>query len=203
MKTANTILIKRGLVKLVKQPSAPVMGFGMSLFFLLVYNAGIGGVGNLEAFGTGGYLSFVFPIAIISLAMGSSAGAGQTLNTDMQSGYFRRLYLSPAPRWVLVLSPMLADTLSSLVFTVLLIIIAAIFGVSFQFGILSVLGILVLSLLWSLTLCGFSAGYYAANRPTSKCSHCYQRCFPTSVFEHHLFAAPAYYIKMAACGVVG
>lgn len=158
MKIANTILIKRGLVKLVKQPSAPVMGFGMSLFFLLVYNAGIGGVGNLEAFGTGGYLSFVFPIAIISLAMGSSAGAGQTLNTDMQSGYFRRLYLSPAPRWVLVLSPMLADTLSSLVFTVLLIIIAAIFGVSFQFGILSVLGILVLSLLWSLTLCGFSAG---------------------------------------------
>lgn len=158
MKNANILLIERGIIKLIKQPSAPIMGFGMSLFFLLVYNAGIGGVGSMEAFGSGGYLSFVFPITIISLAMGSSAGAGQTLNADMQSGYFRRLYLSPAPRWILVVAPMLADTISSMLFTILLIIIGALFGISFQFGLVSVLGILSLSFLWSLTLCGFSAG---------------------------------------------
>lgn len=158
MNTANILLIQRGVVKLIKQPTAPVTGFAMSLFFLLVYNAGIGGIGSMDVFGSGGYLSFVFPITIISLAMGSSAGAGQTLNADMQSGYFRRLYLSPAPRWILVVAPMLADTFSSLFFTILLIIIGAIFGVTFQFGIMSVLGILLLSLLWSLTLCGFSSG---------------------------------------------
>jgi len=158
MNTADILLIRRGIIKLIKQPSAPIMGFGMSLFFLLVYNAGIGGIGSMDAFGTGGYLSFVFPITIISLAMGSSAGAGQTLNADMQSGYFRRLYLSPVSRWILVVAPMLADTISSLLFTLLLIIIGALFGVSFQFGFLSVLGILLLSFLWSLTLCGFSAG---------------------------------------------
>jgi ABC-2 type transport system permease protein len=158
MNAANILLIKRGIIKLIKQPSAPVMGFGMSLFFLVVYNAGIGGVGSLDAFGSGGYLAFVFPITIISLAMGSSAGAGQTLNADMQSGYFRRLYLSPAPRWILVVAPMLADTISSMFFTILLIIIGALFGVTFQYGALSVLGILFLSLLWSLTLCGFSTG---------------------------------------------
>lgn len=158
MSTADILLIRRGIMKLIKQPSAPIMGFGMSLFFLLVYHAGIGGIGSMDAFGSGGYLSFVFPIAIISLAMGSSAGAGQTLNADMQSGYFSRLYLSPVSRWILVVAPMLADTLSSLLFTLLLIIIGALFGVSFQFGFLSVLGILLLSFLWSLTLCGFSAG---------------------------------------------
>jgi len=158
MNTTVLLLINRGLVKLIKQPSAPIMGFGMSLFFLLVYNAGIGGIGSMAAFGTGGYLSFVFPITVISLAMGSSAGAGQTLNSDMQSGYFRRLYLSPAPRWILVVAPMVADTLSSVFFSVLLIVIGALCGVSFQFGLLSVPGVLLLSLLWSLTLCGFSAG---------------------------------------------
>lgn len=158
MNTINILFIRRGIVKLIKQPSAPLMGFGMSLFFLLVYNAGIGGIGSMEAFGKGGYLAFIFPITIISLAMGSSAGAGQTLNADMQSGYFKRLYLSPAPRWILVVAPMLADTISSLFFTVLLLVIGAIFGITFQFGILSVLGILLLSFLWALTLCGFSAG---------------------------------------------
>lgn len=158
MKNANALLIKRVILKLIKQPSAPLMGFGMSLFFLIVYNAGIGGIGSMDAFGDGGYLSFIFPITIISLAMGSSSGAGQTLNADMESGYFKRLYLSPVPRWILVLAPMLADTLSSLVFTAILIIIGALFGITFQFGFLSVLGILLLSLLWSVSLCGFSAG---------------------------------------------
>lgn len=158
MSSANSLLIERSVIKLIKNPSAPIMGFGMSLFFLLVYNAGIGGIGSMEAFGGGGYLSFVFPMTIISLAMGSSAGAGQTLNADMQSGYFKRLYLSPAPRWILVVAPMLADTISSMIFTILLLAIGALFGISFQFGVLSVLGILLLSFLWSLTLCGFSAG---------------------------------------------
>src|SRR5574344_1062264 len=156
--SAGFLLIKRCIVKLIKQPASPLTGFGMSLFFLLVYNAGIGGIGNLEAFGNAGYLSFVFPITIISLAMGSSAGAGQTLNADMQSGYFKRLYLSPAPRTILVLAPIIADTLSSLFFSMLLIAIGAVFGVVFKFGLLSVLGVLLLSFLWSLTLCGFSSG---------------------------------------------
>ncbi len=158
MNTASLLLTQRGVSKLLKNPSAPLMGFGMSLFFLLVYNAGIGGIGSMDAFGSGGYLSFVFPITIISLAMGSSAGAGQTLNADMQSGYFKRLYLSPAPRWILVIAPMLADTISSMVFTILLIAIGAAFGIGFQFGLISVAGVLMLSFLWSLTLCGFSAG---------------------------------------------
>ncbi len=134
------------------------MGFAMSLFFLLVYNAGIGGIGHLDAFGEKGYLAFIFPITIISLAMGSSSGAGQTLSADMQSGYFRRLYLSPVSRRMLVLAPMLADTLSSLILTAILLAIGALFGLPFQFGHLSVAGILLLSLLWALTLCGFSAG---------------------------------------------
>jgi ABC-2 type transport system permease protein len=158
MSTANTLLITRGIIKLAKQPTAPVMGFAMSLFFLLVYNAGIGGIGHLDAFGDKGYLAFIFPITIISLAMGSSSGAGQTLNADMQSGYFRRLYLSPVSRRMLVLAPMLADTLSSLIFTGILLAIGALFGLPFQFGLVSVAGILLLSLLWALTLCGFSAG---------------------------------------------
>ena len=158
MNSTNMLLINRGLIKLIKQPAAPLMGFGMSLFFLLVYNAGIGGIGDMKEFGNGGYLSFIFPITIISLAMGSSAGSGQTLNADMQSGYFKRLFLSPISHKMLIIAPIIADTLSSLFFTILLLIIGACFGIIFQFGLISVLGILLLSLLWSLTLCGFSAG---------------------------------------------
>lgn len=158
MKIASKLLISRAIKKLIKEPAAPLMGFMMSLFFLLVYNAGIGGIGNMEVFGENGYLAFIFPITIISLSMGSASGAGQTLSLDMASGYFKRLFYSPAPRWILVFAPIIADSLSSLLFTVILIIIGTIFDLPFQFGIISVLGVLLLSLLWSITLCGFSAG---------------------------------------------
>lgn len=158
MNSTNYLLIIRGIKKLIKQPTAPLMGFGMSLFFLLVYNAGIGGIDDMVDFGKGGYLSFIFPLTIISLAMGSASGAGQTLNNDMHTGYFKRLYLSPAPRWMLVFAPMVADVFSSFIFTFILLIIGFSFGLSFQFGILSLLGVLLISLLWSLTLCGFTAG---------------------------------------------
>ena len=158
MRTSYSLLIRRALHKLVKQPQAPIMGFAMSLFFLIVYNAGIGGIGFLESFGEVGYLTFVFPITIVSLAMGSSSGAGQALNDDMQSGYFKRLYLSPVPRWSLVVAPIFADVFSTLLFSSLLLGIGFLFGLSFKFGVVTVLGVLLLSLLWAVTLCGFSVG---------------------------------------------
>lgn len=152
------ILVGRSLIKLIKQPIAPLMGFLMSLFFLVVYNAGIGGIGFLKEFGSAGYYAFIFPVTIISLAMGSSSGAGQTLFNDMQSGYFKRLFLSPAPRFMLILSPVIADLVSSLIFTIFMLVIGALTGLHFQFGVLSCLGVLLISMLWSLFLCGFSSG---------------------------------------------
>jgi ABC-2 type transport system permease protein len=159
MKTnVSFLLINRSLNKLIKQPMAPLMGFLMSLFFLAVYNAGIGGVGFLKEFGQAGYYAFIFPVTIISLAMGSSSGAGQTLYNDMQSGYFKRMFLSPVPRYMLILSPIIADLFSSLFFTFLMLVIGAFTGLFFQFGLISWLGVLSVSLLWSLFLCAFSAG---------------------------------------------
>ncbi len=169
-KYSTYILIKRCLIKLIKQPAAPLMGFFTSLFFLAVYNAGIGGIDFLDHFNGNGYFAFVFPVTIITLAMGSSAGAGQTLNNDMQSAYFRRLYLSPVSRYSLIIAPVIADTFSSFFFTVLMLLIGLLFSLPFQFGLLSFLGVLLLSLLWSITLCGFSTGLLLRTGQTQSAS---------------------------------
>lgn len=161
MQSASRLIIFRAIKKLIKQPSAPLMGFMMSLFFLIVYNAGIGGIGFLGEFGESGYLAFIFPITLVSLAMGSASGAGQTLSSDMQSGYFNRLFFSPASRQILIFAPMIADSISSIFFSAVLLLIGALFGLPFQYGFLSIAGVLLLSLLWSITLCGFSAGVLA------------------------------------------
>jgi len=158
MASASGLLVSRGVRKLIRQPMALVMGLATSLFFLVVYNAGIGGIGNLPEFGNAGYLAFLFPLSIVSLAMGSASGAGEALHADMQSGYFKRLYLSPAPGWAFVAAPLVADGLGTLVISAALLGVGALFGVPFRFGWLSVVGVLGLSMLWGTLLSALSAG---------------------------------------------
>jgi ABC-2 type transport system permease protein len=162
MNNAGILVIKRAVIGLIRNPGATLFGFGMSLFFLVVYSAGIGGIEFLPQFKNGGYLAFLLPLSIVYLATGSASGAGQALNRDMQSGYFYRLYLSPVSRAAFVIAPMLADAFALVVETVILLIIGAIFGVPFTYGLWSILGIIFLAVLFGITLSGFSAGVVIA-----------------------------------------
>ncbi len=152
------LLIKRGVLRMLRRPFALLGGLGMSLFFLVVYNAGIGGVEFLPQFGGGGYLAFLLPMSLVSLAMGSAAGAGQSLHDDMASGYFRRLYLSPVRRWTFVVAPITADAVATALGSFGVVTAGLAFGVPLRFGIVSAAGLLLLSLLWGTTLSALSAG---------------------------------------------
>ena len=158
MSMGALLLIKRAILQLIRNPSAPVSGLGMSLFFLIVYNEGIGGIGFLPEFGQAGYLAFLFPLTIASLAMGSSSAAASSLQRDLQSGYFRRIYLSPLRRYAFVLAPLVADGVGTLSMTSVLVLVGALMGIPFQMGFLSVLGILLLSFLWGTTISALAAG---------------------------------------------
>lgn len=151
-------LVKRGIIRMLKKPFALAGGLGMSLFFLLVYQAGIGGIGYLPEFGGGGYLAFLLPMSLVSLAMGSAAGAGQSLHDDMSSGYFRRIYLSPVPRGFFIAAPIAADAAATLIGAAGVLAAGALFGVPFRFGLLSAAGLLSLAVMWGVILSAVSAG---------------------------------------------
>ena len=152
------LLIKRAVLGMLKKPFALISGLGMSLFFLLVYQAGIGGIGHLPEFSGGGYLAFLLPMSLVSLAMGSAAGAAPILHSDMNSGYFRRLFLSPQARWSFVAAPVAADGVATLIGSVGVLAVGALMGVPFRFGLASAAGLLAISLLWGMSLSFLSAG---------------------------------------------
>ncbi|AFG37334.1 ABC transporter permease [Spirochaeta africana] len=158
MSTPVVLLSARAIRGLYRRPGGFLGGLAMSLFFLVVYHAGIGGVAALADFGPGGYLGFIFPMSIVSLAMGSAAGAGQSLHRDMQSGYFRRLVLSPSPLWAVGIAAVAADAAAAVLGAAILTSAAVIAGMPLAFGWLSLLGILGISLLWGIFLSALSAG---------------------------------------------
>jgi len=99
------------------------------------------------------YREFQLPTAIIFAVTGISRAPG--LVTDIQSGYFDRLLLSPARRLPLLLGLMVADFALVLLLCVPVIILGMILGVSFGTGPLGLVAFILIGALWGLAFTGF------------------------------------------------
>ncbi len=99
------------------------------------------------------YKAFQLPVAIIFAVTGISRAV--TLVTDIQTGYFDRLSLTPVSRLALLLGLTVADFSLVVALTIPVIIIGFVVGVTFASGVLGLLLFILLSGLWGLVFTGF------------------------------------------------
>ena len=99
------------------------------------------------------FKAFQLPVAIIFAVTGvSRAGA---LVTDIQSGYFDRLLLTPIRRPMLLLGLMAADIVSIVLLTIPVLLLGLALGVSFQTGVLGMVVFIAYGAMWGLAFAGF------------------------------------------------
>jgi ABC-2 type transport system permease protein len=99
------------------------------------------------------FKAFQLPVAIIFAVTGvSRAGA---LVTDIQSGYFDRLLLTPIRRPMLLLGLMAADVVSIILLTIPVLLLGLAFGVTFVTGLVGMLVFILYGALWGLAFAGF------------------------------------------------
>lgn len=128
-----------------------IPAFVIPIFFFAV---NVGSLQEVSSFtGVKDFKAFQIPVAIIFAVTGISRAVA--LVTDITSGYFDRLLVSPVNRWALLLGLMVADftLVVALCFPVLLL--GFIVGVKFVTGFSGVLVFLLLSGLWGLVFTGF------------------------------------------------
>lgn len=99
------------------------------------------------------FKAFQIPVAIIFAVTGISRAVA--LVTDITSGYFDRLLISPVNRWALLLGLMMADFTLVVVLCLPVLLLGFIVGVSFTTGFVGVIAFLLLSGLWGLVFTGF------------------------------------------------
>lgn len=99
------------------------------------------------------YRNFQLPTAIIFAVTGISRANG--LVTDIQTGYFDRLLLSPARRLPLLLGLMVADFALVVALCLPVMLLGWIMGVSFGTGILGALLFVLIGAMWGLAFTGF------------------------------------------------
>jgi ABC-2 type transport system permease protein len=121
------------------------------LFFFAV------NVGSLEkvasAAGNLNYLAFQLPVAVIFAVTGVSRASA--LVTDIASGYFERLLLTPVNRLALLLGLMASDFVLVIALCVPVLIMGALLGVSFVTGPAGILVFVLVAAVWGVAFTGF------------------------------------------------
>jgi ABC-2 type transport system permease protein len=144
----------RALRSIPREPESFIPALIIPAFFFIV---NIGALQDLtESFpGSEGfsYRNFQLPTAIIFAVTGISRAPG--LVTDIQSGYFDRLLLSPARRMPLLLGLMIADFALVVGLCIPVIVLGLLLGVSFGTGPLGMLLFVLIGALWGLAFTGF------------------------------------------------
>jgi len=99
------------------------------------------------------YKAFQLPVAIVFAVTGVSRASA--LVTDIQSGYFDRLLLTPIRRPMLLLGLMAADIVSVILLTIPVLLLGLLLGVSFVTGVAGMIVFILYGALWGLAFAGF------------------------------------------------
>ncbi len=142
----------RALRALPREPEMVLPALIIPLFFFAV------NIGTLQDFAENGipgldFRAFQLPTAIVFAVTGISRAPA--LVTDITSGYFDRMLMTPMRRLSLLLGLMVADLVLVMALALPVIGLGFAVGVTFETGILGVLLFVVMTGLWGLAFTGF------------------------------------------------
>jgi ABC-type multidrug transport system permease subunit len=138
-------LLSRSRNELVRVPGAAIPGVLAPTIFFLGINGVFGKLIELRGFDVDSYLSFVVPLSILQGAGFTGAATGVNLARDIEQGWFDRLLVSPAPRWVLLAGLVGSACIRALVPLTFLLLIAIPLGASWP-GVAGLLLVVVLAM---------------------------------------------------------
>jgi ABC-2 type transport system permease protein len=148
-------LMRRALREAGRQWGVELQNIFIPLFFLAVTVGAIGQISD-EAFGVDNFTGFQLPVAILQATASVSIGAGMGMITDIQSGYFDKLLLTPANRASIVLGRIASDGVRGALLTALIVIVGLVIGSGMESGILGALALVVAGALFSVAYSGLN-----------------------------------------------
>ncbi len=164
----------RALRQVPREPASVMAAVFVPAFF---YATNLGALGVVERTAAGySFKAFLVPMAIAFAVTGMSRAP--VLVTDIQSGYFDRLTMTPIRRSALLLGLMAADV--AVLVALCLPVLAIGFGVGVRFvtGVSGVVVFVVISALWGLVFTGIPYAVALYSGSPAAVSACFVLFFP-------------------------
>jgi ABC-2 type transport system permease protein len=125
-RSLNEVLRVRGA--LLPATVAPVI-------FMLGITGQFGRLTGLEGFPTDSYISWIVPLSCLQGAGFAGAATGSNLARDIEQGWFDRLLVSPVPRPLLLIGPILGAITRSLVPATVVLFVGLLIGADLTGGV--------------------------------------------------------------------
>ena len=148
------ILFNRSFIQTLRNPVWMVVGLSAPLLYLALFTPLLQKLAGGPGFPTSNVLDMFLPGILAFLAFGSGSGEGFNTLFELKDGLIERFRVTPASRYALLLSPVLADIMWLFIFNAVLIGVARLFGFDIHFAGLLVSFVLIALLL--LTTATFS-----------------------------------------------
>jgi ABC-2 type transport system permease protein len=138
-------LARRSVTRTIRQPAQIVSSLIFPLFLLAVNSSGLSSATDLPGFPTDSYLTFALGLTFMQGALFATMGAGQSIATDIQDGFFNRLQLTPLKGPALIAGQLAGVMVQGLIQAIAYLIIGIAFGANLEAGIPGALVLLVLA----------------------------------------------------------
>jgi len=124
----------------------------------VTFGAGMERIVDPSMIGGANYLSFIAPGIIAFTALSGAVNAGMTALEEKIRGFLKEYLVAPIPRLSVLLAATLSGLLKTLVQSILILIIAVLFGARLQTSAAGVAGAFVVMTLFMLAFVGFANG---------------------------------------------
>jgi ABC-2 type transport system permease protein len=150
-------MARRSVVQTLRQPALVIPPVVFPLVLAAVNASGLAAATKLPGFPTDNYLNFAIAVPFIQGSLFAMINAGSSLARDVETGFLRRLAMTPMQRAALLLGHLSGVMLVALVSSAIYLVAGFATGMSFPAGALAVPVLLVLAMLIALAFAGVGA----------------------------------------------
>lgn len=155
---ASVGLLQRSIRNIRRLPSAFIPSIAMPLFQAIAFSGTFFAITQVPGFPTDRSINWYMPLAVIMGSGFAGIGLGFAAIRDLETGFYDRLRMTPAPRLALITGPLLAALVRAVLVTTIVVIVSTLFGARLAHGPLGLVPLYVASVGIAATGGGWALG---------------------------------------------
>jgi ABC-2 type transport system permease protein len=150
-------MARRSVLQTLRQPAMVIPPIVFPLIMMAINTGGLDAATNLPGFPADTYLDFAIAVPFLQCSLFACINAGAALARDVETGFLKRLAMTPMQRSALLIGHLGGVMVVSLVSALIYVAVGFAAGMDFEAGILGIPALLVLALLVSLAFAALGA----------------------------------------------
>jgi ABC-2 type transport system permease protein len=150
-------MARRSVLQTLRQPALVIPPIVFPLIMMAINTGGLNAATNLPGFPADTYLDFAIAVPFLQGSLFACINAGSALARDVETGFLKRLAMTPMQRAALLIGHLGGVMVVALVSSLIYLAVGFAAGMDFKAGVLGVPALLMLALLVALAFAALGA----------------------------------------------